>query len=1285
MEQDAIENNVHIRVFTADGNNDIVQTLSLFENEIIDTLESRVSLHGGIKWWLSIFVTYIRQTEDGEVIYNTVVFHSDTFRLFPGDNIAPDIATVFNQLYSHSEEYVSNGSSWSIHAIEKLELHNVRHVPLGVGTYIPLPCRLPARSVINVKNRNDNKCVVWSILAHLRPNSKRPNNVESYKEFEGLLNLEGVRFPTPVTDIAKIENQNNLSIHVFIYETENRRNNTDSVLTSGLAPYRISKEIKKTHINLLLINAGAASIPENYVKDFKESSKSFIHHYCLITNFHLLIKNQLPDKRLYYTRYCYNCLQQFSTQKSLDTHTSYCNHAKCQRTKFPSCDNDKWIKFTNFGKQLRAPFVIYADFECFTQKINTTNTHEQRSTVFPYQKHVPSGFCYIVVSTHNTHNGMPVLYRGPKVVEKFFESIIEEESRIAALLKKPVALTRTNDVELKFELSTHCHICDGRFENHTEKVRDHDHLDGSYRGAAHSSCNLKYRWSKLNPLGRYGFKIPVIFHNLRGYDSHLLMEAFGKFKNRRLSCVATNCERFVTFSTGSLTFIDSFQFMSSSLDRLVRNLAEENDNLFQNLKRVFKSESHRKLLLRKGVFPYDYFDCESRFGETQLPSQKCFYSTLNQEECTDEDYGHAKNVWRSFDCQTFGDYHDLYLCSDVVQLADVFENFRNMALQTYRLDPAHYYTAPGLSWDAMLRYCCNIHIYIYIMHLCYLFIHFLIHFRYTKIEIELITDPTMFLMIENSIRGGLSVVVHKYAKANNEYLADYNPDNNTSHCVYLDANNLYGWAMSQMMPFKGMRWLSSEEAQNLNYLEVSDDSTKGYILEVDIEYPKELHDKHSDLPCAPIKRCVEHHELSPYSLELMHTSRAVESSSTSDCSLESNIRKAAATSKKLIADLHNKTKYVVHYRNLKLYTRLGLKVTQVHRVVEFEQSNWLSKYIELNTNMRKQARNSFEKDFFKLMNNSVFGKTMENTRNRIDMSLVSDPDQLVKLTKLPRFQRTHIINDNLVSVKCLTTSVILNKPIYIGFCILDLSKTLMYEFHYDVIRSTYGSKAKLCFTDTDSLLYWIETNDIYSDMLCQSNCYDTSDYPVHHPLHSTKNKKVLGKMKDEMAGIAISEFVGLRAKMYSLRTSAGIEKKTAKGVKRATIRKCLRHAMYVECLRSGKTTRELVRSIRSYNHQIFSTVHQKIALSSFDDKRFVLSDKVTTRAHGHYKNSFDSSGAAVLKEATTTICTATSPQTATTTATTATTSKEITSSSGNVIDPYQTITRSIPKDTAPMH
>ena len=197
------------------------------------------------------------------------------------------------------------------------------------------------------------------------------------------------------------------------------------------------------------------------------------------------------------------------------------------------------------------------------------------------------------------------------------------------------------------------------------------------------------------------------------------MEAFGKYKNRQLGCVANNSERFVTFSTGSIQFIDSFQFMPSSLENLVKNLSADGPMKFKNLCKAFPDQYD--ILLRKGVFPYDYFDDASRLLEEQLPTKNCFFSALNQEHITDEDYDHACKVWKEFKCQTFRDYHDLYMTSDVLQLADVFENFRDMAVSTYRLDPAHYCTAPALSWDSMLRYvycllkiCCTVNIYYFI-------------------------------------------------------------------------------------------------------------------------------------------------------------------------------------------------------------------------------------------------------------------------------------------------------------------------------------------------------------------------------------------------------------------------------------------------------------------------------------------------------------------------------------------------------------------------------------------
>ena len=421
--------------------------------------------------------------------------------------------------------------------------------------------------------------------------------------------------------------------------------------------------------------------------------------------------------------------------------------------------------------------------------------------------------------------------------------------------------------------------------------------------------------------------------------------------------------------------------------------------------------------------------------------------------------------------------------------------------------------------------------------------------------------------------------------------------------MYLDANNLYGWAMSQKLPEKEFDWLTEQQLQNFDVTQIPDDAETGYILEVDLEYPAEIHDLHSDLPVAPEQRKVVEDELSPYSAEL-----------------KTKLQLKGRPQPKLVPNLYNKTKYVIHYVNLKQYMRLGVRLLRIHRGIEFHQSYWLKKYISLNTEKRKQARNAFEKDFFKLLNNSIFGKTMENVRGRTNLELVNDERRLKKITAKPNFNRVHIFNEDLTAAHCLSTKIELNKPIYVGFAILDLSKTLMYDFHYGYIKQKYGQNAQLCFTDTDSLLYDIKTKDIYADMQQDSTYFDTSDYPTDHFLHSVVNKKVLGKMKDETAGKPIKEFIGLRSKMYSMTYGGGVEKKTAKGIKKSTIRQSLRHAMYKDVLFQEMVTQATMRVIRSLSHQLYSMVCNKKALSPFDDKRYVLNDKFTTRAHGHVNN-----------------------------------------------------------------
>ena len=566
-------------------------------------------------------------------------------------------------------------------------------------------------------------------------------------------------------------------------------------------------------------------------------------------------------------------------------------------------------------------------------------------------------------------------------------------------MKKMIPLT--TEEKIYHNKQKICYICKKEFNNNDKKnykVRDHCHYTGKYRGAAHNTCNLRYKVPK---------EIPIVFHNGSTYDYHFIIKELVKEFEGNFECLGENTEKYITFSvpikkmienkvleiTYKIKFIDSYRFMSSSLSKLADNLSEgihnnkcvdfnscldyikiKNEKLLlkgfncnnyykknfnQDLIKTFKNTysfcdndlNKLVLLLRKGVYPYEYMGSWDKFNETSLPSKKDFYSNLNMENIDDVDYRHGNNVFERFKLKNLGEYHDLYVQSDTLLLADVFENFRNTCLKVYELDPAHFLSLPGLAWQACLKK--------------------------TSIELELLTDYDMLLMVEEGIRGGICHSIHRHAKANNKYMKNYDESKDSSYIKYSDTNNLYGWAMSQKLPVNDFKWVEDTSKINEEFIKNYDaNNDKGYIIEADVKYPKKLHKLHIDLPFLPKRMKID------------------------KC-------------KKLACNLLNKKKYVVHINSLKQALYHGLKLKKIHRVIEFNQKAWLKPYIDMNTELRKVADNDLEKDFYKLMNNTVFGKTMENIRKHRDIKLVTTDKKRSILVSEPNYHTINLISEDL--------------------------------------------------------------------------------------------------------------------------------------------------------------------------------------------------------------------------------------------------------------------------------
>ena len=532
----------------------------------------------------------------------------------------------------------------------------------------------------------------------------------------------------------------------------------------------------------------------------------------------------------------------------------------------PNKDNNL-IKYNQGDKSLKLSFIIYADLECLLKKIDTCQNNPDLSSTTKINQHIPSGYSIYTSCSFDKSNNKLSYYRGEDCMRRFCKDLKDHATKIIDFKKKNVT-PLTKEEEDNYNKDNICHICKKEFDN--DKVRDHCHFTGKYRGAAHNTCNLRYKIPK---------NIPVIFHNGSTYDYHFIKKELACEFEGNFECLGENTEKYITFSvpikkrienknidiTYKIKFIDSFRFMATSLSKLVDNLTENVHNdkcdkckcnlcfvramnetlLFKciDCEKEYEKGFNKELLerfsntyefcgndlnkflilLRKGTYPYEYMDGWNKFNEKALPGKESFYSSLTMEDISETNYAHANNVFKKFNLNNLGEYHDLYVRSDTLLLADVFENFRYACMKNYELDPAHFISLAGLAWQACLKK--------------------------TNVELELLTDYDILLMIEEGIRGGICHAIQRYAKGNNKYIRDYDKNKESSYIQYLDANNLYGKAMSEKLPVRGFRWMTDISRMDEYFVRSYDkNDTKGYILKVDVDYLSELQNLHSDFP-----------------------------------------------------------------------------------------------------------------------------------------------------------------------------------------------------------------------------------------------------------------------------------------------------------------------------------------------------------------------------------------------------------------------------------------------------
>jgi len=767
-------------------------------------------------------------------------------------------------------------------------------------------------------------------------------------------------------------------------------------------------------------------------------------------------------------------------------------------------------------------------------------------------------------------------YHGVDAAEHFLSTLLILEQKYLPRLTPgtPMEPQTPFQAESLDEVSD-CYLCGDEMAA-GEKVLDHDHLTGQFLGVAHSECNLKRREDQ---------KLTVFFHNFSGYDSHFVVKAMANVEGiQDVEAIPLNTQKFKTILLNKrIRFLDSYAFLSDSLAKLTDMLRKSGHQFPMMAKGMELTENQLELCLRKGVYPYSFAtSMDSLINQKVLPSISEFYDQMGERTCDPEDYNHAKQVWETFGCRNMLDYTTLYVKTDVFLLAEIVTHFRQMIFQTFGLDMVHYFSLPHMAMDIMLKR--------------------------SEVEIELMSDQEMVDLLQKNIRGGLSFANVRHSTR----VTSDDTDNEKDHRVmcYVDANNLYGKAMTFPMPKSGFEWVPEEELVGFDVdKEISLGNGTGYILEVDLEYPNHLHILHNSFPLAPETMDITWDDLSPFSKSAY---------------VANGNKPGSYKATKLTATFRKREKYLVHGINLKFYLEQGLVLKKIHRAIRFYQEDFMAPFIEECTRHRMTASTVCEQNMWKLVCNSVYGKLIESLGKRMDCKFnwgdEADKKFLRNATN-PRYKSSIVCDENYSISFLQKKEVFMRQSFVIGFSILELSKYIMQDLYYNKIQSACGMyNVQVMMSDTDSFLLNIRAPNEKTVMEKLSSVMDFSNYPLLHSLYDGRFKKVPGYLKNELPNSVIEEAVAIKSKVYAIKSrkakseeeGGGVDRASdvslltkIKGVKKGAQEK-LSFQTYKNCLfQSVPEPVEIEQySLRSKNHTNQLVRSRKVAFTSFDDKRY---------------------------------------------------------------------------------